>query len=84
MAVLLDLPPEIEPDFAARAEAQGISLPDYLRRLLGDQVSERQRRRVLSSAERAAAWRESVEGLPRVTPLSDEAISRDTIYATRD
>jgi hypothetical protein len=83
MAVLLDLPPEIEADFAAQAKAQGISLPDYLLRLLGDQPTEGQRR-LLSPTERAAAWRESVEGLPHVPPLSDEAISRVSIYDVCD
>lgn len=34
----------------------------------------------LSPAERAAAWRASVEGLPILPPLSDAAISRETIY----
>jgi hypothetical protein len=37
----------------------------------------------LSAAERAAAWRESVKGLPRNKPLSDEAISRESIHAAR-
>jgi hypothetical protein len=36
-----------------------------------------------SPAERAAAWRESVKELPRTKPLSDQAISRETIYSDR-
>ncbi|MGD0434067.1 MAG: hypothetical protein ABSA58_23540 [Acetobacteraceae bacterium] len=82
MAVLLDLSPDTEADFAAQAEAQGLSLPEYLRRLLGDGAFTGQGS-VLSPSERAAAWRESVKGLPRVSPLSDEAISRESIYDVR-
>lgn len=32
------------------------------------------------AAERAEAWRKSAQGLPRTAPLSDEAISRESIY----
>jgi hypothetical protein len=38
---------------------------------------------LMSPAERAAAWRDSVKGLPASEPLSDEAISRENIYAGR-
>ena len=37
----------------------------------------------LSPAERAALWRESIKGLPPTPPLSDEAISRESIYDSR-
>jgi len=37
----------------------------------------------LSPAERAALWRNSAGGLPHTKPLSDEAISRESIYADR-
>jgi hypothetical protein len=36
-----------------------------------------------SPAERAALWRASVTGLPDTAPLSDEAISRESIYSAR-
>ncbi len=39
---------------------------------------------VLSPSERAAGYRAWAEGRPRNTPvLSDQAISRETIYSTR-
>ena len=59
--------PEIEAGLAARAAAEGISVPEYVAWL--EQVSP------LSTAERAAAWRLAAKGLPRTPPLSDEAIS---------
>jgi hypothetical protein len=38
-------------------------------------------RREKMPVERATRWRESVAGLPDTKPLSDEAISRESIYA---
>jgi len=78
----IDLPPEIEAGLAAQAAAQGASLPEYVARLLMEQVAPEATRK-LSPAERAAAWREAAKGLPRTPPLSDEAISRESIYGDR-
>lgn len=82
MSVTIELPPEIEAGLAALAAARGISLPEYLRHLFEEQVYAGTGR-LLSPAERAAAWREAVKGLPDTPPLSDEAISRESIYSAR-
>jgi len=37
----------------------------------------------LSPAERARAWRESARGLPDTKPLSDDTISRESLYTSR-
>jgi hypothetical protein len=37
----------------------------------------------MSPAERAAAWLASTEGLPLTPPLSDEEISRESLYGRR-
>jgi hypothetical protein len=37
----------------------------------------------LSPTERAAAWLASTDGLPLTPPLSDEAISRESMYGPR-
>ena len=81
MTVTIDLRPEIEAGLAILASEQGMSLAQYVSHLLEEQVPGRGQ--ALSSAERAAAWRESVKGLPRTPPLSDEAISRESIYDAR-
>lgn len=39
---------------------------------------------VLSPAERAKGWRETAERLPHTPPLSDEAISRESLYGDVD
>jgi predicted HicB family RNase H-like nuclease len=54
MTVIIDLRPETGAGLAAIAAEQGISLNEYVRRLLEEQVSGR-RHRTLSPAERAAA-----------------------------
>jgi hypothetical protein len=82
MSVKIELPPEIEATFAAQAAAQGVPLPEYLRHLLEEQASAGVGN-TLSPEERAIAWRESVKGLPDTKPLSDRAISRESIYAAR-
>ena len=82
MSVKVELPPEVEAHLAAQAAAEGISLPEYLRHLLEEQASA-DTGGTLSPAERAASWRKSVKGLPVTPPLSDEAISRESIYNAR-
>jgi hypothetical protein len=78
----VDLPPEIEARLAARAAVEGVSLPEYVMRLLTEHVTPDATKK-LSPAERATAWREAAKGLPKTPPLSDEAISRESIYSAR-
>ncbi len=82
MTVTIELPPEIEAGLALLAAERGVSLVQYVGRLLEEQVAG-YGRAALSPAERASAWRELVRGLPRTPPLSDEAISRESIYDAR-
>src|SRR5271166_346099 len=77
MTVTVDLRPETEAGLAALAAEQGISLELYVSRLLEGQLTCQP---PLSPAERAAVWREAAKGLPHTPPLSDEAISRESIY----
>ena len=81
MSVVIELPPEIEAGLAAQAEARGIPLPDTC----GTYSKSRRRwaRPPLFLPLRAAAWRELVSGLPYTPPLSDAAISRESIYDAR-
>jgi hypothetical protein len=82
MTVTIELRPDIEARLADLAAKQGVSLAQYVRRLLEERVPGRPSS-PLSPAERAAAWRESVTGLPHTAPLSDEAVSRESIYDAR-
>jgi hypothetical protein len=82
VSLKIELPHEIEAGLAARAAAEGVSLPEYVTRVLLEQLA-RDATGTLSPAERAAAWREAAKGLPRTPPLSDGAISRESIYSDR-
>lgn len=81
MTVTIQLPPDIEADLVTQARARGLDLTQYVERLLREQVSPSPA--ALSPADRAKSWRESVQGLPDTPPLSDEAISRESIYGDR-
>jgi hypothetical protein len=82
VSMKIELPPEIEAGLAAGAAAEGVSLPEYVARLLVEQIAPEVTEK-LSAAERAAAWREAAKGLPRTPPLSDDAIGRESIYSDR-
>jgi len=76
MTVTIELPPEIEASLLAKAQAEGVPLPQYVSNFL--------RKHILSPEERAAGWRESAKNLPLTPTLSDEAMSREGIYADHD
>jgi hypothetical protein len=82
MTVTIQLPSDIEADLIAQARAQGLELPKYVEHVLREQVPPRTAA-VLSPAERAEAWRQSVDDLPHTPPLSEEAISRESVYGDR-
>jgi post-segregation antitoxin (ccd killing protein) len=83
MTVTIQLPSDIEAELIAQARAQGLDLSEYVEHVLREQVPSRGASSALSPAERADAWRESTRGLPHTPPLSDDAISRESIYGDR-
>ena len=78
----IELPSDLATALTAQAQVYGLELPQYVEHLLRARVTPRAEP-ALSPAERAAAWRDSVRGLPRTPPLSDDAISRENIYGDR-
>ena len=79
MTVTIKVPNDIEAELVAQAREHGLELPQYVEHILRGQVAQRAGS-ALSPAERAAAWRESTSGLPHTPPLSDDAVSRESIY----
>jgi hypothetical protein len=80
------LKPDLEEELTARARAEGLTTQEFvnreLERLLANSVS----RTNLSPADRVRRWHEWLDSHANVTapPLSDEAISRESIYRERE
>jgi hypothetical protein len=87
MTVTLELRPEVEAQLLAQANAKGLSLPDYLKNVVEQQAGSRA---ALTSVEAMSheEWEREfeafVDGFPQQPVLSDEAISRDSIYTRED
>jgi hypothetical protein len=79
MTLTIELPREIAANVTAQAEAQGLRLSQYVEHLLREQTAVPSGP-ALSPIEKAALWRESVLDLPHTPPLSEEAISCESIY----
>jgi hypothetical protein len=82
MNVTLALSPEIERGLIVRARARGVSLDDYLQELVekdaGLAVATETR-----GEEKARAFVQWAKGHRDTPPLSDEAISRASMYPDR-
>jgi hypothetical protein len=78
MTVKLDLNPDVEAGLLAQAHARGLPLEAYLEQVL------RERSRLVdvvrsSPAETAKAFRAWAANHPSTPPLSDEAVSRESL-----
>ena len=80
MTVTLDIKPEMQAGLLAMAEASGLSLQQYIFRMVENSVRAPS---PLTPEERAARWVESAKRFPNTPPLSDADIGRDTIYGER-
>jgi hypothetical protein len=79
------LKPDLEEELSARAKAEGLSTEEFVNRELEKLVATQLQPSGLSSQERARLLREwianhSVGG----PPLSDYAVSRESIYKERE
>jgi hypothetical protein len=79
------LKPDLEEELAARAKAEGLSTEEFVNRELEKLVATQPQPSELSPQERARLLREWIEnhsvGGP---PLSDYAVSRESIYKERE
>jgi len=82
MAPELELPVDFAAMIESQAEARGLSVEGFLHLLLEERESKAQRAK-LSPAEKSRLWREWAASHRDTTPLSDEAISRESIYGER-
>jgi hypothetical protein len=79
------LKPDLEEELSARARAEGLSIEEFVNRELERLVASTPPSSKLTPEERVRLWNEflashSVEG----PPLSDYAVSRESIYTRED
>jgi len=84
MPSVLEVQPDIAAKIAAQAAERGVSVDAYLRLLVEEQQERTASQKALSPQEKARLWREWAASHNPDTPLlSDEAISRESIYEER-
>jgi predicted nucleic acid-binding protein len=82
MIVKLSLSPEVESGLMARARARGVSLDNYLEELVAREAGLAASLPT-SGEEKARAFVQWASGHRDTPPLSDEDISRATMYPDR-
>ncbi|HEX3231958.1 MAG TPA: hypothetical protein VHQ95_23460 [Pyrinomonadaceae bacterium] len=79
------LKPDLEEELAARAKAEGLTIEEFVNRELEKSIVTQPAPAELTPQERARRWLEWTEkhavGGP---PLSDYAVSRESIYKERE
>jgi len=88
MAILLELEPEIESRLMAQAAAQGTSVEVLLKTLVESLLASSSQSTPLTlspqqRAQRFVNWARSHSSI-KAPPLSDDAISRESIYTRED
>jgi hypothetical protein len=84
MTITLELPPDLEARFVAEAKATGVHVSEVVRAYLYDAVPRpKPNRPSVDDIDRALEEAAAIipEGVP---PLSDEAMSRESIYTRED
>lgn len=87
MTVTLDLKPEVEERIAAEAKARGLSVETYILNVLEKEATNEGASFALTATpeEWKKAFLEWIHSpRPEHPPLSDEAISRESIYRERE
>lgn len=85
MTVTLELKPEVEEKIIAEAKAHGLSVEDYIQRKLEGKPTSPDPNE-LPFDEWLQRWNEFLSSHDYINapPLSDEAISRESIYRERE
>jgi hypothetical protein len=86
MTVTLELKPEVEEQLEAQAKESGLSVKGYLEKKVEEMISGSEPRPAKTPQERVRLWREFLNSHDyiKAPPLSDEAISRESIYRERE
>ena len=85
MIVTLELRPEVEAQLQLQAKTRGLSLQDYLKKVVELQATAwaaRNSVETVSNDEWERGFEALIDSFPPQPLLSDEAISRDSIYTS--
>ena len=82
MTITVELPPEIEERFLAQARVRGLTLSAYVQEILARSGSVTAP--ALSTDELNRLLDEAADLVPDGLPLSDDAMSRESIYTRED
>jgi hypothetical protein len=92
MTVTIELPPDVEVGLLAQAQAEGLAVSEYVQNLVRGEITARMGAGVMPRpayelppeewVRKFEAWTQSHAGLD-LPLLSDEDISRESIYADR-
>ena len=84
MTITLELPPDLEARFVAEAEAAGVHVSEVVRAYLYH-AAPRRNPNLPAVDDIDRAFEEAAEIIPEgVPPLSDKAMSRESIYTRED
>lgn len=84
MTITLELPPDLEARFVAEAKTKGIPVHEVVKSYLYHTSPMRAPKR-LSAEEVDKALEEAADLIPEgIPPLSDESMSRESIYTRED
>lgn len=86
MSIQIELRPEIEAELAAQAKKKGVPVSQYVQRILEQHVPAQPVESSMTPEQRAKACDDWAENFPyrRNKPLSDDAISRESLYQRDD
>lgn len=86
MTVTLELKPEVEEQLEAQAKQAGLSVKEYLEMRVAEMIGVREPQPAKTPEERVRLWEEFLKSHADITapPLSDDAISRESIYRERE
>ena len=79
MSITLNLDPAVEDSLSILAQERGLSLSEYLLEVV-DREATRATVPRMSGEEKAQAFLKWADSFPDVPVLSDEAVSRDSLY----
>lgn len=84
MPITVELPPELEKRFIARAKVEGMSLDAFVKECLSRPVPARAQPQKLSADDMNKLLDEAADLVPDGPALPDEAMSRESIYTRED